>query len=314
RDQEPFGKLRVEGERLQIVNVPEARILASPELDFVIAGRRIDVTGEVRLPFANIEPADLTSAVLSSGAEVLVGEEPIDPSQRWNIHSNIRLVLGDEVRLESLGLSARLGGAIEVRTDADQASRGLGELVVSEGRYAALGRLLDIERGRLIYNNVPLNDPAIDLRAQKVFPDVIAGVNVRGSLRAPRLTFYSEPSLPQSQIASLILAGGSIESLSDSQAPGAARNDLLAQGGAILAQRVGTQVGVDDVGIESDIHNQASLVLGKYLSDRLYISYGISLAEAINTLKLRWTISDRWTIKTEAGQERSADIVYTLKK
>src|SRR5690606_36739519 len=85
-------------------------------------------------------------------------------------------------------------------------------------------------------------------------------------------------------------------------------------GGAILAQRVGGQVGVDDVGIESDPDNQASLVLGKYLSDRLYISYGISLAEAINTLKLRWTMTERWMIKAEAGQERTADIVYTLKK
>ena len=314
RDREPFGNLHVEGQRLQLVNVPEARILASPRLDFAIAGRRIDVTGEVLLPHARIEPADLTTAVLASGDEVLVGAAVVDPALRWNVHSNIRLELGDDVRLESLGLSARLGGALEVRTDPDQSSRGVGELLVSDGRYQALGRLLDIERGRLIFNNVPLNDPGIDLRAEKVFPDAIAGVNVRGSLRAPRLTFYSEPSLPQSQIASLILAGGSIESLSDSQAPGAARNDLLAQGGAILAQRVGTQVGVDDVGIESDIHDQASLVLGKYLSDRLYISYGISLAEAINTLKLRWTISDRWTIKTEAGQERSADIVYTLRK
>jgi translocation and assembly module TamB len=314
RGGQPFGDLHMQGERLLIVNVPEARILASPNLDFTIAGRRIDARGEVVLPYARIEPADLTSAVLSSGDEVLVGEEVLDPSQRWIVNSNIRLQLGNDVRLESLGLSARLGGTLEVRSEGSQASRGIGELSVTEGRYQALGRMLDIERGRLIFNNVPLNDPGIDLRAEKVFPAATAGVNVRGSLREPRLTFYSEPSMPQSQIASLILAGGSIESLSDNQAPGAARNDLLAQGGAILAQRVGAQMGVDDVGIESDIDNQTSLVLGKYLSDRLYISYGISLAEAINTLKLRWTISERWTIKTEAGQERSADIVYTLKK
>jgi translocation and assembly module TamB len=316
RGGEPFGDLHVEGERLQLVNVPEARIVASPNLDFAIAGRRIDAKGEVVLPYARIEPADLTSAVLASNDEVLVGDELVDPSQRWNIHSNIRLVLGNDVRLESLGLSARLGGALDVRSEDSQASRGIGELVVTEGRYQALGRMLDIERGRLIFNNVPLNDPGIELRAQKVFPEAIAGVNVRGSLREPKLTFYSEPSMPQSRIASLILAGGSIQSLSDAQAPGAARNDLLAQGGAILAQRVGAHVGVDDVGIESDPENdnQASLVLGKYLSDRLYISYGISLTEAINTLKLRWTISPRWMIRTEAGQERSADIVYTLKK
>jgi translocation and assembly module TamB len=248
-----------------------------------------------------------------------VGAPQVDPAQRWTVLSDIRLELGNDVRVESLGLAARLGGALQLRSDGTQNTRGTGTLTISDGKYAALGRLLDVDRGSLIFDNQPLGDPGIELRAQKVLPDVTVGVIVRGTLRSPApLIFYSEPALPQSQIASLILAGGSIASLRDSEAPGAARNDLLAQGGAILAQRVGGQVGLDDVGIESfesragDQHT--SLVLGKYLSDRLYISYGISLTEALNTLKLRWTISDRWQIRTEAGQERSADIVFTLKK
>jgi translocation and assembly module TamB len=319
REGEPFGDLHVEGERLLVVNVPEARIEASPNLDFKLAGRRIDATGEVRIPKAMLEPADLTNAVLASSDEVLVGAPIDDPARRWTVVSDIRLVLGEDVNLESLGLKARLGGGIEVRTDESQVSRGQGELNIVEGKYAAFGRQLDIERGRLIFRNVPVGDPGVDLRAQKVFPDITAGINVRGSLRAPSVTFYSEPAIPQSQIVSLILAGGSLESLQASDRPGAARNDLLMQGGAVLAQRVGTRVGIDDVGIESSYSgdtsaNDTSLVLGKYLTPRLYISYGISLAEAINTLKLRYTIGDRWTIKTEAGRARSADIVYTLKR
>ena len=55
-------------------------------------------------------------------------------------------------------------------------------------------------------------------------------------------------------------------------------------------------------------------MLGKYLSPRLYVSYGISLAEAINTLKMRYSLNDKWTIKTEAGREQSGDIVYTIEK
>ena len=98
--------------------------------------------------------------------------------------------------------------------------------------------------------------------------------------------------------------------------PGAARNDLLTQGGyAMHRQHFGIGVGMDDVGVESRrINNDTSLVLGKYLSPRIYISYGISLAEAINTFKMRLTLGKGWTIKTEAGQARSADIVYTFKK
>ena len=55
-------------------------------------------------------------------------------------------------------------------------------------------------------------------------------------------------------------------------------------------------------------------MLGRYLSPRLYISYGISLTQSLNTVKLRYTLSDRWTIKTEAGQARGADLVYTIQK
>ncbi len=315
RDREPYGDLHVKGESLQLVNVPEARIQASPDLDFKVEGRRIDARGTVRIPYARIEPADLTTAVLPSSDERLIGAPLVDPSQRWTVSSNIRLELGEDVHLESLGLTAQLGGALQLRSDGSQLTRGEGELNITEGKYAGFGRQLDIERGQLIFNNVPLGDPGIDLRAQKELPEATVGVIVRGTLRRPAAPiFYSEPAMPQSQIASLILAGGSITALGENQTSGAARNDLLAQGTAILAQRLGGQVGLDDVGIESDTSNQASLVLGKYLSDRLYLSYGISLAEAINTLKLRWTITDRWTIRTEAGEERSADVVFTLKK
>ena len=38
------------------------------------------------------------------------------------------------------------------------------------------------------------------------------------------------------------------------------------------------------------------------------------LAEALNTVKMRYTIGDHWTIKTEAGTQRSADLVFTIEK
>jgi len=300
---------------MRLVYVPEGRIEASPNLDFKLAGRRIDASGEVLIPFARLAPADLTNAVLTSRDEELVGAPPIDPMQRWIVASNLKLVLGDQVHLDAFGLTARLGGSITVRTDPGEATPGEGELNVAEGKFVALGRQLDIEHGRLIFNNGPVSDPGVDLRAQKEFPDITAGVNVRGTLRSQRMTFFSEPSIPQQQIATLILAGGSLESVqSGSGSSNAQRSALLAQGGAILAQQYGSKVGIDDVGIETDLSNDTSLVFGRYLSDKLYISYGISLAEAINTLKLRYTINDRWTLKTESGKAKSADLEYTIRK
>ncbi len=68
------------------------------------------------------------------------------------------------------------------------------------------------------------------------------------------------------------------------------------------------------MGVESNIYNETSLVLGRYLSPRLYVSYGLGLTQTLNTVKLRYTLGDHWTIRTEAGQIGGADLVYTLDK
>jgi translocation and assembly module TamB len=277
-------------------------------------GRRIEVSGEVRLPVAKIAPADLAGAVLTSNDEVLADTPIAANASPTQVVTNIRMTLGDQVTLDTFGLSGRLTGSILTRSAEDGSTHANGELNVAEGKYAAFGRRLDIERGRLQFSGGLVSDPAIDIRATKQYPEVIAGVNVRGTLQAPRMTFFSTPSLPQSQIVSLILAGGNIDRAQDPSRSGAARSELLAQGGAIIAQQLGSRVGVDDVSIEQALDNSTSLVLGKYLSPHLYVSYGISLAESINTIKMRYALDDRWTIRTEAGKERSAELVYTIEK
>ena len=87
---------------------------------------------------------------------------------------------------------------------------------------------------------------------------------------------------------------------------------MTQQGGAIIAGQLGKYVGLDDVGLTQDSDTGTELVLGKYLSPRLYVSYGISLVDEINTLKLRYTIGDRWTISVESGNESAADIEYRI--
>jgi translocation and assembly module TamB len=314
RDGQPYGRFDLDGQNLRVVDVPEAQIDASPALDFKVEGRRIEVTGAVKVPYAKIVPADLTNAVRASSDEVLVGAEPEDPSKRFEVVTGISLTLGDKVSIDTLGLTSRLTGTLTLRSGTDEFTTGSGELSVEEGKYTAYGRRLDIERGRLLFSGGPVNNPGVDIRAVKQYPDVKAGVNVRGTLLQPRLSFFSEPSLPQSQIVSLILAGGSIETAQSRNNPNGASSELLAQGSAILAQQLGSRVGLEDISLESGLDNQTSLVLGKYLSDRIYVSYGISFTEQLNTLKLRYTLSDRWTIKTEIGEAKGADLVFTIGK
>jgi translocation and assembly module TamB len=313
---QPHGELKFSGSNLSVVNVPEVRIVASPNLLMKVDGRRIDVTGEVTVPYARIAPVQLTGAVLSSSDEVIVGARVIPPEQRFQVYSRLKLVLGADVNVESYGLAGKLSGSVTATSSPDHPDTGVGELKVDKGTYTVLARRLDIERGRLLFNGGPLSNPGVDIRAVKRLPDIVAGANVRGTLREPRLSFFSDPPISQTQIVSLLVAGGTLESVqaSATNQAGGARNQILAQGGAILASELGAQLGLRDITVESDRQNETSLVLGKYLSPRLYVSYGVSLTESINTIKLRYTLGDRWTIKTESGANDSADIVYTIEK
>ena len=317
REQLPYGRFHLEGSNLRVADVREAQIDASPNLDFNVSGRRIEVTGDVTVPFARIAPRDITNAVRTSPDEVIVGTEPEDPSKRFEVLSTITLTLGERVNVDASGLQARIIGGITVKSGYDPITRGTGELSVAEGKYMAYGRLLDIKRGRLIFNG-PIDDPGLDVRAQKEFPDVTAGVDVKGTLQNPRLSFFSDPPLPQSQIQSLLVSGGAID-VAQSRAPGSTAgagvsggNYAIGQAAAILGQQYGGLVGIQNVGLETDLTNATSLVLGSYLSPRLYVSYGVSLTQQLNIIKMRYTLGDHWAVKVEAGQAQGADLVYTI--
>lgn len=305
----PYGKFHLQGQNLRVADIPEAVIDASPNLDFVIAGRNIEVTGTVLVPYAKIQPKDITNAVRASDDERIVGTEPENPNERFQVKSTITLTLGDKVSIDSLGLSARLGGSVTIRNGYGPITTGMGTLNTIDGKYAAYARLLDIETGELKFSGGPIDNPALNIRAKKEFPDVTAYVRIQGTLLQPQMSFSSVPPLPQSQIVSLILAGGSLESTQNRGG-----NIAVGQGVAMLAQQYGSALGIQNASLESDINNETSVVFGRYLNPRLYVSYGISLTEQLNTFKLRYTLGDHWTIKAELGQAQGMDLVYTIDK
>lgn len=315
QDQGLRGTLSLEGERLLVADVPELRVEASPDLDFRIDGRDIDVEGTVTVPAARIEPRELVGAVAVSADERIVGDgAEDDAAQRYRVATDLRLVLGEKVSVDAFGLSGRLEGSLRLRTRADEVTTASGELSIEDGTYRAYNRRLDVERGRLLFAGGPVGDPGVDLRASREVPGYDVGVIVRGRLRHPELNLFSDPSLPQSQIASLLLVGRTLDSLQagDRQQIGGSTPDVATQGGALLAGQLGRYIGLDEVSVQTDTSYDASLVIGKFLSPRLYISYGISLTDAINTFKARYTIGDDWVISAEAGEETAVDFEYTI--
>ena len=116
---------------------------------------------------------------------------------------------------------------------------------------------------------------------------MIAGIHVTGRLQQPRVELFSIPALGQTEALSYLLTGRPLESATSDEGnmmAGAALA-LGLSGGDRIARSIGDRFGFDEVRIESGGEgDQASLVVGRYLSPRLYVGYGVGLVESINTL------------------------------
>jgi translocation and assembly module TamB len=314
------GNLNLNGDNLLVADLPEYRVVASPDVRMRIEGRQIDVSGDVRIPSARIQPAKLSGAVRASDDAQYVGQHPAEREGRFVVHSEVRIAMGEDVRLDAFGLQGRILGSVGTTVHTGEDPIGRGQLSVDEGRYEAYGQKLEINKGNLLFTASPLDDPGLDIEARRKIEQITVGLNVRGTLQEPRLTFFSDPSMPQTQIITYLLTGKEMGSMTstDKMTMEKARDSLALQGTGILAAQLGHRIGIEEVGVESSTDSagatNTALVLGKFLSPRLYISYGISLTESINTLKLRYTISDRWVFRTEAGEYQSADLEYTIER
>ncbi len=317
---ESSGVLNLRGSNLLIADLPEYRVVASPDLKFTIEGNKLDAAGAVTIPSALVQPAKLTGAVRASADARYTDETAEERDGRLVVHGDIKIKMGDDVRVDAFGLQGRILGAVNTVTQTGNDPIGRGELSVSDGRYEAYGQKLGINRGRLLFEASPLDDPGLDIEARREIDAVTVGLNVRGTLQEPRITFFSDPSMPQTQIVSYLLVGKSMDTVAsnDTSTINSARSSMAMQGGGLIASQLGRRIGIEEVGVESSVdtsgQTNTALVLGKFLSPRLFISYGISLTESINTLKLRYTLSDKWILKTEAGEFQSADVEYSIER
>ncbi len=318
------GEVSITGKRFLILNTPEAEIISSPAVTAQLKQGHLDIAGDILIDKADIQLKSLpqTAASISDDQVIVTSESaPAEAGDTLNVTTRIRLLLNDAVAFEGFGLKSKFTGVLNILDTPDEPTTATGEIEVVEGRYQAYGQDLTIEKGKLLFVGGPIDQPGIDVRAvRQATPDVKVGVLARGSLRAPEFSIFSQPSMSQSdQLAYLVLGRPLGEGTSsESSALSRAALALGIQGGNYLSEQYGDKLGVDTIGIEApagESNEQAALVVGKYLSPRLYVSYGIGILDAINTLKIEYILSSKWRLTSESSIEKGgADLTYTLER
>lgn len=317
------GKLTIQGKDVLGVNRTDLRAWLSPDLVLTLDGKLARLTGELAVPRAEITPREIERAgVGTSGDQVLIEAEGQDPAQQGvRVEAEVRIALGDNVHFDGLGLKTRLTGALTAVDTPEQATRGYGELRLEGGRYKAYGQDLQIETGRLLFTGGPINDPAIDVIAfRKPTEEVKVGLRARGHLASPQFSLFSEPAMTQEEQLSWLVLGRSLTSTLNShqrtQLSGAAFS-LGLTGGDYLAGRLAPRLGLDEVSLGSKPGETADLArftIGKYLSPKLFVSYGYGLFQPGHFFRLQYDIGRRFKLVGESGVQQGGDVLYTIER
>jgi translocation and assembly module TamB len=318
----PRAQLKISGQNFQVMDTREAKISASPDLKLKLSDKQLDVEGEILIPEASIKPRKLPeSSITVSPDQIIITEDQEKAAEEgYKVSSRVRFILGDHVRFDGFGLKGRIAGNLIAKDRPGKPTTASGELSIHEGTYRAYGQNLDIRTGRLLFAGGPVTEPGLDIEAvRRPSPGILVGVKARGSMRQPEFSLFSEPAMSQSDQLSWLVLGRPLESEASSQdrdSMNRAAVMLGLGGGLALTEQYGEKLGIDEISIESDPSdetNQASLLVGKYLSPKLFVSYGVGILEPVSTLGFRYALGSKWKLVGHSSALRSgADLFYVI--
>ncbi|MGV8941107.1 MAG: translocation/assembly module TamB domain-containing protein [Lysobacter sp.] len=295
--------LNLRGTDVLVSDSLDLRAVASPDLQMRYqAGQPLRLTGRVRVSEARIDLERLDHGVSASDDVVVL--DPVDPDEGPGTPLDMDLVilLGEQVQMNGFGLDGKLGGGLRVIARPGREMSATGTIDVA-GQYSAYGQDLRITRGQLNWSNDPIANPVIRLRAERVIGDVTAGVDVSGRAGAPQARVWSNPASSQPEALAYLTLGRPLSTLSGSERGQLnAASAALTAGGSLLASQLGAKIGLDEAGVmQSRALGGSVFGVGKQLSPRLYVSYGVSLLGTGQVLTLKYLLDHGFDIEIESS-------------
>lgn len=320
--------ITLKGSDVTAADIPAAKVVISPDLVVKQDAQGLDIGGSVGIDSADINADRLAGngSVKASPDVVVVDEQHEEQAaSRLPITAHVKVDLGRRTHVVGMGLDGRVTGLLTVNERPGHATTGQGQVAVS-GTYRAYGQNLQIQRGQLLFASTPIDNPGLNIRAtRKINPNATidegqeVGLYIAGTAQRPVLTVFSNPVMEQSDALSYLITGKPLSDVKGGEGDmvGAAAQALGSAAGNLLAKRIGSEIGVDDIGVSSNeaLGGESAFTVGKYLSPRLYLSYGVGLFEPGTVITLRYRLSHRWSFEAQNATDFSrASFNYRIEK
>ncbi|GGP26411.1 translocation/assembly module TamB domain-containing protein [Silvimonas amylolytica] len=315
----PHAEANITAEHLTLINKPDMQLIVSGKGLVGYDKDGISVKGNMR--------ADRGMVRYQAAGEPHLSDDVVLAGVQREEKANVPLAalqfdvdLGDDFTFKGYGLDARLAGALRLRASPNQSLSAHGTVSVEDGKYAAYGQNLTIERGVLSFSG-PLDNPGLDILAMRRGLSVEAGVAVKGTASSPRVTLYSEPAVPDNEKLAWLLFGHGTDSMDkgDAAVMVQALNALLSgdSSGQGFSQELLGSIGIDEVGMSTDKHADGTTTqivsIGKRLTDKVSIAFDKSLDGLEDAIKLTLRLSRNWSLVTRFGAyESTMDATYNI--
>jgi translocation and assembly module TamB len=277
--------VELEGENLTLIDVPDLRVTANPDLRVTWREGAVGIDGRVLIPSARLSPRFLPTATAAESEDVVIVagdrhllQQPVAAPVEHRIRGELELELGNDVQLQLDRATALLRGTAQFNWDGQLVPVATGSFAVT-GEIKAYGQLLEVTDGRVNFSGRPADNPFLNVRAEReIYGNTQvtkAGVHVTGTVKQPDLEVYTVPMTTRERALTLLVTGSDFN----------------------YEQGVG------------------SVEVGMYVAPKLYISYGIGLFDEQNVISARYDLGKGFGIKTTSGQrETGADISYTIER
>lgn len=321
--------LDINGDNVSVANLETLSATASPNITILANQQAIDVSGELVIPMVDLTVVGLPESAVDVSRDAVIVAQPeereVDNTALTEtsslagipLTSSLVVRLGDRVNVSGFGLNARLEGELDITQRAEATPVAYGELGLASGELEVYGRTLLIEQGKLLFMG-SFDNPALDIRAIREVEDMRVGVQINGTARNMRSTLFSTPTLPEGDILAVMITGQPIAEIGSEQDGnaliGAATSLGIRQTEGIVNQ-IQSQLGLDALSINSSGDtSDSSLMLGKYITPRIFIRYAVGLFETENSLAIDYTMTERIKLQATSGESQSIDVTYTVEQ
>lgn len=343
--------LKLTGNQIKLINSEDYRILvSSSNLTLTGKNNQLHLEGDIFIPSAKINPSNYSKgSIVLSDDVVIISENKENESLPTSFTAKLRLIAGDDVNLDVKGLTGKLTGSLLLHYAPDKPLTATGQLTIMDGKYSIYGQTLNVTKGKLLYAGTPLDNPIIDMQAIRTLtisrdltnqspfgsfsiPTNVAqgnqinvGINVIGTLKQPKITLFSQPAIyNQSDILSLILFGKPADQLTNDNGrtllQAATNLNLGGSNVGQITEQIQNTFGLDELGIQSisvpytiKPTQTTSLVLGKNIGRRLFVSYSIGILDPINIITVSYFINNNWSLQTQTSTiNNGIDLFYSI--